>query len=236
MATAKKLTSRTRKKGASPARQTFDTTEGSLEEVVDHPQEGNKNKKFFFFAVPLVSLGLLAGIIYAFKGLLIAAMVDNQPISRLELDRQLEKQNGKTVLEGMILQKLILNEAKRNGVNASQQDIDVKMQEIDKQFADQGQKLDDFLALRGQTRKDIEDQVRIQLTVEKLLGNEVTVSEEEVNNYFKQNQSFYPKGANLENVKGEIENTLKQQKLAEKFQTWSQDLKTKAKVSYFLQL
>ena len=65
-----------------------------------------------------------------------------------------------------------------------------------------------------------------QLTVEKLLADKVSVTEQEVEDYIKENKSLESKET--------IQSLLKQQKLMTAYQTWIADLLGKTKVNYFV--
>lgn len=183
---------------------------------------------------PLVSLILLFALAYNFKGMFLAATVNGQPISRLSLDRTLEKQSGKQALEGMVMESLILQEAKKKGVTASQQDIDQKTKDVEKQFTDQGQTLDSYLTSRGQTKQDFQNQLKTQILIEKMLGDKTQISDQEAKDYFDKNKSFLPKDATFDSQNDQIIQTLVQQKLSSAFQTWIQDAKNNAKINYFV--
>jgi len=194
------------------------------------------NPKKLIIIVPAVSILLLFALLYTFKGVFVAAMVNNQLISRQELDRELEKQAGKQALENMIIEKLILQEAKKKGVTVASDQVDQKLVEIDEQFKTQGQSLDTYLASRGQTKDDVKKQVKVQLLVEKMLGDSVKVTDEEIKDYFDKNKSMFPKDATLESQKDEIKNSLTQEKLSTSFQSWIENLKKDAKINYFINL
>lgn len=180
--------------------------------------------------VALLALGFL------FKHWFVVAVVNNRPITRLALDRELERQGGQQVLESKISEMLVSDEARKQKVVLSQAEIDAKINQIKTQVETQGQQLDDLLTAQGQTQKDLEKQIRLQMTVEKLLSAKTQVSEEEIAAYFKENQSTYPKGTKLEDKKAEITAQLTQQKLSEAIPPWLADLKTRAKIYYFLKL
>lgn len=185
-----------------------------------------------------VAIGLivLLGLGFLFKNWFIVAIVNNQPISRFSLDRELEKQDGKQVLESKITEMLVLGEAKKQKININQAEIDEKVNQIKAQLETQGQQLDAALAAQGQTQKDLENQIRLQLSAEKLLGTEIQVSDQEISDYFKKNQSSYPKGTKLEEKSAEIKDQLTQQKMSEKVPAWLENLRKQAKIYYFLQL
>ena len=130
----------------------------------------------------------------------------------------------------------MLDEAKKQKINVGQPEVDAKIAQIETQVTAQGQKLDDLLALQGQTRKDLNNQILLQLSAEKLLADKTQVSDQEVADYFKTNQASYAKGTKLEDKKAEITDQLTQQKLSEAIPAWLADLKTQAKIYYFLKL
>ena len=84
------------------------------------------------------------------------------------------------------------------------------------------------------TQKDLNDQIKLQILVQKMAGKGITVSDKEAQDYFTQNTSSYPKGTKFESVKDQIVSTLKQQKLSTAITSWIAGLKSKAKINYFV--
>lgn len=191
-------------------------------------------KKFRKTIVIFLSILVLGLSLFNFKSLFVASIVNNRPISRLSLIRLLEKQGGKQVLENQITQVLILQEAKKQNLKVEEKEIADKIKEIEDQVKAQGSDLDSLLQAQGQTRKDLGEQIRIQLTVEKIVGKDITITEAEIKDYFDKNKTLFPKDSTLESVMADIEKDLRQQKMSEKFQPWLTDLKSKAKIHYFL--
>ena len=184
----------------------------------------------------LFAFATIVILLFFLKSWLVVAIVDNHPITRFYLDRELERQGGKQVLEGKITEILISQEAARQKIIVSQEEINQKISQIEEQLKPQGQNLEAVLAMQGQTKKDLEKQIKLQVLVEKLLGKDISISEQAITDYFDKNKDSYTKGAKLEDKKEEIQNTLRNQALSEKFQPWLEDLKSKAKIYYFLKL
>jgi foldase protein PrsA len=153
----------------------------------------------------------------------------------MTLDRELEKQGGKQVLENKISEMLIFNEASKQKVTVTQAEIDAKLKQIEDQVTAQGQKLDDLLAQQGQTRADLQSQIKIQILVEKMVGKDIQVTDKEISDYFNTNSSTYPKGTKLEEKQATIKTTLYQQKLSAAFQPWLDGIRKSASVRYFVQ-
>jgi len=173
--------------------------------------------------------------LFIFKSLFVAAVVNNTIITRFSLDRELEKQAGKQLLDSKVTQALVMQEGNKQNIKITADDINARVSEIEKQIP-QGQKLDDLLTAYSLTRKEFEKQLSYEIMVTKILEKDITISDEEIKTYFDANKSTFAKGATVDSVKTEIEATLKQTKLSEKYQTLVQELKDKAKIFYFLNL
>jgi foldase protein PrsA len=191
----------------------------------------DKKKKIFWIVI--IAIAVLA-ILYFLKSLFIVAIVNNQPISRFAFDRELERQGGQQILNKIITEMLIQQEAKRQKVTVTQVDIDQKFKEIDNQLKAQGQSLEAALAAQGQTKADFAVQMKTEILLEKMLSKNITVEDKEITDYFEENKALFEKGTTLESQKEEIKNVLVQQKLSEKLQSWLVDLQSKAKIIYFI--
>ncbi|OGM12165.1 hypothetical protein A2W13_00735 [Candidatus Woesebacteria bacterium RBG_16_36_11] len=171
---------------------------------------------------------------YANMGIFIAAIVNGKPITRLQLAQELEKQGGKQVLDSIVTQKLIDQEAKKNNIVVTQQEIDNQMTAIEDQLKSQGTDLDTALSFQGQTRDDLINSLKMKITIEKLLGDKIQVSDEEIKSYFDQNKDSFPANSKLEDVKSQIIDTLTQSKLSTEYQNWLQNIKANSKIDYLL--
>lgn len=182
-------------------------------------------------AVALIALGLVA-IAVSQKGLFVAAVVDGRPIFRWQLTRLLTDRFGQQTLDSMISETLIHAEARKAGVVVSDEDIAAKQADLVKSLGD-NVSIEDILQYQGMTKADFENQLRLQLTVEALLGKDITVSEEDIDQYI---------GVNQETMMATDESTLRQearqalfsQEINDKVQIWFEEVRSKAKVLKFL--
>jgi parvulin-like peptidyl-prolyl isomerase len=217
-----------------------DLSDSPISEVSPAPVYSNHIPKLPKLNNRVVFLLILAIVIVLgavnFKHLAVAAIVNGKPISRLALIRDLEKQSGKQALDNIITKQLILQEAAKQGMAVTKEEIDSKIATTKKQVEAQGAKWDDILASQGITQRDLEDQFSVQLLIEKILSKDIKVEDPEISDYFKTNTSFFPKGTKLDEVKDSIRDTLTQQKINQKFQEWVTELKKNAKIDYWLRL
>ncbi len=176
----------------------------------------------------------LAALLYYFRGVFVVAMVNGQPISHIALIQKLEQQDGQQVLNSLVTETLIEQQAKKQGISVSKQEIDADEKQISDNLSKQGQSLNQVLAMQGMTEQSLRDQIRIQKLIEKMLGSQITVTDKEVNDYISKNKSTLPQNQSQSQLKSTVRSQLKQQKLNEKFQTWLADLKKQANIQYFV--
>lgn len=182
--------------------------------------------------IPLVVILIL----YFLRSLIVAAWVNGRPVFRYSLTRELERQGGQQVLDGLIEKAIITSEAGKNKIKVEQTEIDTEIKKIEEAVSAQGLSLDDALKFRNQTRKDLIDQIKIQKIVEKLLSSKIVITDQEAKDYFNKNKSLFGQNPIFDKVKDQVKNQVFQQKLSETYTTWITDLKTKAKILYFVTL
>lgn len=189
-------------------------------------------KKIFLIAIIVVALILLA---YKFKGLFIAAIVNGQPISRMTVIKQLEKQGGKQALNDLITQNLVMQEAEKEHITVSQNEINLEIKKLEVNLSRQGQNLNQLLAAQGLSRIDLEQRIKLQGIITKKFSKSVTVTDKEVDDYMQQNKDQIPANANMDQYKAQAKTQIQQQKMQAKVQAWIADLQKKARINYFVQ-
>jgi foldase protein PrsA len=182
-------------------------------------------------AIIVVLLGLIA-IFVSNKGLLVAAVVNGRPIFRWQLTSIMTSRFGVQTLEGMISQALIDAEAKRAGITVSQADISKKESDLVKSLGG-NVSIDDVLKYQGMTKADFEDQLRLQLTVEKLLGKDITITDADIDAYIATNEATFT-ATDEAGLREEAKQAMFSQQVNDKLQTWFSETRTKAKILRFL--
>lgn len=191
-----------------------------------------KKKKLLILVLALVVAGLAA---YRYKSAFVVALVNRKPITRMELNRELQKQYGEETLQNLITQRLILEEAEQQNVDIPEEKVNTEIDAARTEIEAQGGKLEDFLAMQGQTLDSVKEQIRIRLIIEEILGRDIEVTDEEAQEYFEENTSFFPEGTEFEDVKEDVKNQLKTTKISEKFQEWITNLRNGAQIQNFIQ-
>jgi hypothetical protein len=202
-------------------------------QTMETPIQNKKNSKLYYVVLGLI---LVVALVYfgvqKYGNVLVVATVNGKPIDRLSFYQRLEKQTGKQVLDQMVSESLIEQEAASKGVNIADKDIDTKIKELETQFKSQGG-LTQVLSLQGMTMSDLKTQLKYNLIVEKI-SPKVSVSDKEIAAEYDKNPTTY--GEELTDaVKTQIKNTLLQQKRSTSVSAWFEALKKKAKISTFIQ-
>lgn len=186
-------------------------------------------------------LGLILGLVilaslYFLRGVFVAATVNGKPISRLALVKELEKQNGKETLNSLVTKELIFQEAAKQKVTVSDKDIDAEVKKIEESVAKQGQNLDELLKAQNLTRDSFRQQLKLEKTIQALIGKDVVVTDKEVEEYIANNKESFPTDAKVEDLKEPVKQQLTQQRMSEKFESWLADLQAKASIKYLINL
>ena len=191
----------------------------------------NLNNKTIIISLVII---IVFALIYIFKGVFIAALVNGTPISRLSIVNELEKTQGEQVLEAHINDLLILQEAEAQGVTVTQEEIDARITQLETDLEAQGG-LDAILEREGLTREELKETLRTDILIERLLSDQVSITEEEIDTYIEENQDFIPEGLEGEELRETVRSQLRQQKLSTQYQTFISNLRANASINYFVE-
>lgn len=207
-----------------------DVLDVAAEPVAVKPPMSFKKRLFIVLAVLAVGYFLFSS-----KELFVAATVNGYPVSRLAVVRELEAQGGQQVLDSIVSEMLIAQEARKAKINITEQEIDAKVEEIRKQLSQQGQDLDSLLEAQQVGKDKFRKQIKTQLYVEKLLGDKVEVTDEKLKQFIEANKSFLPTDLSEEELKEMARQELVQQELANQYSAWMAEVKKNADINYFVE-
>ncbi len=187
------------------------------------------------YVIFLVILALLATLIVRYKGLVVAAVVNGNPIYRVNVIKETEKQAGKQTINNLVRNSLIEQEAKKQNVTVTDKEIDDEIKKVESTLSKSGQKMDQVLQLQGLTKEDLRKLIRLDKMVSKMVGKDIKVTDAEIAAYIEKNRESLPAEQTEEQLKKSVSDNLRQQKLNEKVQQWLADLQKKANIQYFVQ-
>ena len=189
-----------------------------------------KNKNSVSVVILVV---LLFSVFYYYKGLFISATVNGKPITRIQVIKDLEKRSGDQALDSLITRSLINQEAAKKGIKVTNQDLDAEISKISDSLKSQGQDLEQVMATQGLTQQDVRDQLDLQLKIEKLLGDKLNVTEAEIDDFIKTNDSYFSAEQKVAaDFRSTIVDQVKSQKISQLGQPYVEELRKNAHVKY----
>jgi parvulin-like peptidyl-prolyl isomerase len=176
----------------------------------------------------IIILIAVAGAYLGSKGYLVAATVNGQPVFGWDVERAMMSRYGVQTLDAIISERLVAGAAQKAGIEVTQKDVDTKVSELTKSLGP-GVKIEDLLAYQGVTRSEFENQVKLQLTIEKLLGKDIKITDSDITAYIASNEATLT-ATDEAGMRTEAQQALFSQAISQKVQPWFTDLKAKASV------
>ena len=161
----------------------------------------------------------------------VVATVAGEKITKDELTELLLAQAGEQGLNILIAEKLIDLEAKKEKIVVSEEEIEEELADYYEYYGGK-EEFAQALEKSPYTIDEIKKNVAKDLTVKKLLEPRISVSEEEIKEYFEENKEEIT-GDYAEN-KEKIKDLLFAQKMQTEYASWIQELTQEYKVERFL--
>jgi hypothetical protein len=201
---------------------------------VSKPQPFNWLKKVNKKVLGIVAIILVVlALLYYYKGLFVAAIVDGHPIARLSVIHAIEQASGKAELDKLIQARLINDAADKQKITISSDDTNNELKKYETQLQAQNVTLTDALSQQGITLDQLKDDIVLELKLEKLLADKIAVTDDDINAYIKANNITIPAGQDAQ-IKAQIKSQLTQQKLSQQAATYIAELRTKAHIQTFV--
>ena len=190
----------------------------------------------FLLGLAIVVLSGVALFLVAqrYRGLLIAGTVNKTPITRWELNKILTNRYGDAVLEELVNNELLTQEAAKQGITITDEDLANERQSLVDSLGGE-ENLASALTQYGLSEADLSDQLRLKLTQDRLSDKlfDVNITDEEIAEYFETNKAMY-EGVELDQVREEIKQGLTQQQLQQEFYAWFDQLKSEAQIETYI--
>lgn len=181
-----------------------------------------------YIALVVVGLALLA---YFNKGWFIAASVNGQPITSLEVQRRLNASYKESILNQMVGERILEQEGAKKGVVVSQADINSRVEQDEAAYGGK-EVFDTLLSQQGLSRDDYQTRVKALLLIEKMYQDEIKPNEDEVKAFMAENSTL-PEATDEAKFRVFAADQLSQQKLSQVFSQKFSELRTAANVKFF---
>jgi foldase protein PrsA len=198
---------------------------------IEKEKETIKESKSKKIILPIIIL-LIVLLMWFLRDQIIVAMVNGKPITRFQVIKELENQGASQILDSIVTIELVNQAIDEAKVEIDEQAVADQLAEIEESLSAQDQNLDDILAMQNLTREDVEEDIRLNLQVDKILADKIQVSEEEIKEYFETNKEILGEEADFEEMREDIEAQLTQEKRAQAQQEWLESLRSEANIRY----
>ncbi|MBI4099664.1 SurA N-terminal domain-containing protein [Candidatus Microgenomates bacterium] len=188
-----------------------------------------KLARYLAIAIIVVVAALLA---WNNKSLFVVATVNGQIVPRWSLETKLIDRYGKDTLEEVVNEQIILQAGAKKGITVSDKEVADKSSEVEKSLGGKIT-LSDALASQGMTVAEFQSQIRLQLTLEKLAGASIVVSDQDVTDYIASNSATMT-ATDEAGLRDEAKTAILNQKKSTALRQLFTDLKSQAKVARFL--
>ena len=120
----------------------------------------------------------------------VVARVNNEVITKDELYDYLVKENGQTAINALVANKIIDLEAKKQNVKVTDEEVEKEIDKIAEQYGGR-ETFEQFLGMYGASLDDIKENITVNIKIEKLLGSDVKITEDEMKTYFEENKESF---------------------------------------------
>lgn len=160
----------------------------------------------------------------------LSSMYEGQEVDEEALSEQ--------ILTQMISERLLLQEASAKGISIPQEEIDAQFQMLDDKF-ETDEEFDTALKDENLTRDQLRINIHNQMTIEKYIDEvtadqDITVTDEEVVAAFEESVAGMENGPTLEEVRGQVEDQVRDQKITEIMLQVIEELRNKADIQIFI--
>lgn len=152
-----------------------------------------KEKKYQIILLIGLILVIIVGTIYyntKIESDKVVARVNDEIITKNELYEALVEQNGQAVLDSLITDKIIELELKKQNITVTEESIQTEIQKISAQYGGE-EAFEQALAAYGYSLDIVKADIEKSLKIKKLLEPEITITEEEMKNYFEENKGIF---------------------------------------------
>ena len=153
-------------------------------------------KKVYWISGVVIVIGLFVGLLLLNSNQDVAS-INGENISEDELNELLVSQYGTNALDTLITKKVIEKEMEKAGIEVTQEEIDEEMANYAEYYGGE----ETFLTILESSSVDISDfegDMKIYLATNKLMEDEIEITDEEMQIYFEENKDSFSQQEQVE--------------------------------------
>ncbi|WP_142826873.1 peptidylprolyl isomerase [Planococcus soli] len=148
-----------------------------------------------------IVIGVLAAIaifmMVAFSEDETVASVGDTEITKEALYDKMVASAGAATLDAMISNEVVNQEASNADVKVTQEELDAEMAVYEESYGGT-EALEQALASSGMSIADLEEEMETYLKVEKIIGPDIEITDEQINTYFEENKESFEQPSQVE--------------------------------------
>ncbi|SDG68410.1 foldase protein PrsA [Planococcus glaciei] len=125
------------------------------------------------------------------------ATVNGKAIERDALYGEMVKATGAETLDSMIANEIVKQELEKADIKVSQEELDAEMAVYEEAYGS-SEALETAVKATGMTMEDLAADIETQVKIEKLLGPNIDITDEEIKSYFEENKESLAQPAQVE--------------------------------------
>jgi len=118
------------------------------------------------------------------------AKVNGEAITKDQLYDAMVKQGGQQALDMLIMEKIIEMEAKKQGIQVTEQDVDKEIDKMAEQYGGR-EAFERIIGMYGYSIDGMKKDIGMSLKIEELLRPSISITEEEMKEYFEENKETF---------------------------------------------
>ncbi len=194
------------------------------------PYQGVDSQSRLSIKKYIIALGIVIVGVWLWKNrsLFVVATVNNRIITRSQLNKMLVSRYGEQTLSSLISQKIVEDEVAKHHINIAQEKIAARVDELKKSLP-KDVTFEQALSSQGTSLKELEAQIKLQLAVEQILNEKITIDDSAIDKYVKDNQKYLTASTAAEK-REEAKEAIRRQKFEEELGKWLTEIQSKAKI------
>jgi foldase protein PrsA len=120
----------------------------------------------------------------------VVAKINGEAITKDQLYDAMVKQGGQQALDMLIMEKIIEMEAKKQGIQVTEQDVDKEIDKMAEQYGGR-EAFERIIGMYGYSIDGMKKDIGMSLKIEELLRPSISITEEEMKEYFEENKETF---------------------------------------------
>ena len=120
----------------------------------------------------------------------VVAKVNGEAITKDQLYDAMVKQGGQQTLDTLIMEKIIEMEAKKQGIQVTEQDVEEEIDKMAEQYGGR-ETFEQIIGMYGYSMDGMKEDIGMSLKIKEIMRPSITITEEEMKEYFEENKETF---------------------------------------------